>query len=135
MKSASSDQLTVIFDGTCGFCTATKTLLGKLDHDNRLTWIPCQHLSGDDEPARLCQTSVVAIDNDGQITIGPQAFASIAGMLVGSAIPLRIATLPGIRTMLGLGYHGISLIRSRIPGVSPWCDQHPEDCRPAVHDR
>lgn len=72
----------------------------------------------------------MSITADGTIDTGAQAFARILNVVTGSRLPLAIATLPVLCQMLSLGYHGIALIRTRLPGVEPWCAQHPETCRP-----
>lgn len=129
--SSTPEQLTVVFDGTCGFCTATVQRLGSWDRHQRITWIPCQRLPGAHEASRLCDKTVVSIRPDGSMTTSAQAFAAILGTITGSSIPLRIASLPVLGSILNLGYHGIARVRSHLPGTAPWCTQHPKDCHPA----
>lgn len=126
----SSSQLTVIFDGTCGFCTHTVRLLRTNDRQSRITWIPCQQLNHDDSIRKLCADAVVAITEEGAIDTGAQAFFHIIGTMSGSPWPVRIASLPVISSLLSLGYRVIARVRSHLPGDIPWCDQHPDDCQP-----
>lgn len=131
MTTSSSDQLTVIFDGTCGFCTAIRERLEQRDRRDCIIWIPCQRFTHDRDAPNLCERTVVSITPEGAMNTGAQAFARILTVLTGSPLPIQIATLPGLCALLSLVYRGIARVRSRIPGGVPWCDQHPEDCHPA----
>ncbi len=126
-----SAQLTVIFDGMCGFCTRTVRLLRARDPDSRITWVPCQRLASDDTLRRPCEAAVIAITETGEHSTGAQAFARILTTLTGSYWPVRIAALPVAQTLLSLGYRLIALLRSRLPGDDPWCNQYPDDCLPS----
>ena len=131
MTSSSNVQLTVVFDGTCGFCTATRSRIERYDRCHHLHWVPCQQLTANGDTPQLCERTVVTITPEGIVDTGAQAFARILTTLSGSAWPIRIATLPVLCTLLTLGYTGIARVRGRLPGVTPWCDQHPEDCTAA----
>lgn len=130
MTIASGDQLTVIFDGTCGFCTDIRQRLEQRDRHHRIAWVPCQQMAHDGETPQLCMRTVVSITPDGTMNTGAQAFARILTVLSGSPLPIQFATLPGLCSLLSLGYRGIARVRRHLPGVTPWCDRHPEDCRP-----
>ncbi len=127
---SSSPQLTVIFDGGCGFCTRTVRLLRVRDRESRITWVPCQRITNDETRSRLCANAVVAIADGEEDATGAQAFARILTTITGSSLPVRIAALPVVSHMLAMGYWVIALLRTRLLGDSPWCAQHPDECLP-----
>jgi predicted DCC family thiol-disulfide oxidoreductase YuxK len=48
---------------------------------------------------------------------------------IGSVLPLLVYYLPGIRQLQDLIYSLIASNRSRLPGDTPYCTQHPAECR------
>jgi predicted DCC family thiol-disulfide oxidoreductase YuxK len=130
MIPSSSNRLTVIFDGTCGFCTAIRRHIDRYDPDQRLAWVPCQAMPASAAEKPLCDRTVITITPDGSRNTGVQAFARIVATLTGSQWPVTSATLPVIRPLLALVYWGIARLRHRLPGDTPWCEQHPRECWP-----
>ena len=127
-------KLTVIFDGECGVCTRTIRYLRDRDADGVLTFRPCQSL--DDRGFRGvlpadCRRSVWAIASDGRTAQGSDAAFLILAALWSNWWPWRLGTLPGIRQIGQNVYQLVARNRRRLPGDTPWCQQHPEDCDPA----
>lgn len=117
-----SSRVTIIFDGTCGFCTRQVRYLHKLDRHNRLSSQPCQFVKHDPfyqlEDAD-CGAMAWAISDDGRREGGAQAFTLVASILLDSEWPVRVGRLPGIRQVLNLGYQIIARNRYRLPGDVP----------------
>src|SRR5690625_2251884 len=84
MLTPSSDQLTVIFDGTCGFCTAIRQRIARRDPHGRIAWVTCQQLAATGAASALCMETVISITPDGVVNTGAQAFARILTALSGS---------------------------------------------------
>jgi predicted DCC family thiol-disulfide oxidoreductase YuxK len=117
-----SPRVTVIFDGTCGFCTRQVRFLHKLDRHHRLASKPCQHVKHDPTYGLEnvdCGAMAWAISDDGRREAGAQAFTLVASVLLDSQWPLRIGRFPGIRQALALGYWIIARNRYRFPGDVP----------------
>ncbi len=106
-------------------------LIRARDRESRIAWVPCQRITNDATRSRLCANAVVAAADGQEDAIGAQAFARILTTLTGSPWPIRIAALPVLRHLLAAGYWMIARLRTRLPGDSPWCAQHPEECQPA----
>lgn len=124
-------NITVIFDGECGVCTRTIRELRKRDSRNVLTFRPCQSIPLDGWQGvtpRKCLRSVWAIADDGTIASGSDAAALILTAMMNNRWPYRIGTLPGIRQVLQFGYGIIAKNRRKLPGDTPWCQQHPDEC-------
>lgn len=127
------DHVTVIFDGTCGFCTRSIRYLHRLDRQGRVTSIACQvaqrngqyELEGVD-----CGESAWALTADGRREAGGQAAMLIASTLLRRSWPVTIGRLPGIRHALAFGYRTIATNRYRLPGDTPWCGANPGKCEP-----
>ena len=117
-----SSGVTIVFDGTCGFCTRQVRYLHKLDKHNRLSSHPCQIVKHDPlyrlEDAD-CGAMVWAICEDGRREGGAQAFTLVVSTLIDREWPVRVGRLPGVRQVLNLGYQIIARNRYRLPGDVP----------------
>ena len=127
MDTPSGDQLTVIFDGTSALYSGIRRWL---DAPGRIAWIPCQATEPNARGGRLCERTLVAITADGDIDTGWRALARALSAATGSRWPYRIGTLPLICPLLSMAFVGLASLLRRLPGVTPWCDRHPEACRP-----
>jgi predicted DCC family thiol-disulfide oxidoreductase YuxK len=134
MTTPSDNQLTVIFDGTCGFCTDMRSHIERRDHDRRVAWLPCQATRAGGGSGRMCDRTVVSITPEGNVDTGARAMGRILTVVTGSPWPYRLATMPILCPLLSMVYAIIARVRSRLPGGTPWCDEHPEECRPGAHD-
>ena len=48
---------------------------------------------------------------------------------LGTRLPVWLYEIPGLRPLQDGVYAVIARIRSRLPGVTPHCEEYPEDCR------
>jgi predicted DCC family thiol-disulfide oxidoreductase YuxK len=118
----SSPRVTLIFDGTCGFCTRQVRRIHALDKHQRIASEPCQYVQDDPryglEDAD-CGAMAWAIAEDGRKAGGAQAFTLVASVLLGRQWPVTVGRLPVIRQVLDQGYRVIAKNRYRFPGDTP----------------
>jgi predicted DCC family thiol-disulfide oxidoreductase YuxK len=125
------DHVTVIFDGTCGFCTRSIRYLHRLDRHNRVTSIACQVAQQDAQYGLAgvdCGESAWALTADGRREAGGQAAMLIASTLLQRRWPVAVGRLPGIRHALALGYRATANNRYRLPGDTPYLSANPGKC-------
>ena len=125
-------QLTLVFDGTCGFCTRSVRLLNALDRHRRVRAVPFQ--KGDVRASvgltvEECEETAWAIAPDGGRYRGAEAVNAAVAAAVGSALPLLLYSLPGVRKLQDFVYHLVASNRSLLPGDRPYCAQQPAKCR------
>ena len=107
-------------------------LLKALDRNRRVTTVPFQKTgvpSSVGLSAEECEASAWAIAPDGGRYRGAEAMNALVAAALGSAVPLLVYYLPGIRQLQDFIYSLIASNRSRLPGDRPYCDQHPAECR------
>jgi predicted DCC family thiol-disulfide oxidoreductase YuxK len=125
-------HLTLVFDGACGFCTRSVRLLKALDRNGRVTVVPFQKTG---TPASVgltleeCKASAWAIAPDGGYYRGAEAVNALVAAALGTAVPLLLYYLPGIRQLQDFIYFLIAYNRSRLPGDQPYCAQHQAECQ------
>ena len=107
-------------------------LLKALDRDRRVTAVPFQK-SGIPASVGLtleeCEASAWAIAPDGGRYRGAEAVNASVACALGTAVPLLLYYLPGIRQLQEFVYSLIASNRSRLPGDRPYCAQRPAECR------
>jgi predicted DCC family thiol-disulfide oxidoreductase YuxK len=107
-------------------------LLKALDRNRRVTAVPFQK-SGTPASVGLtleeCEASAWAIAPDGGRYRGAEAMNALVAAVLGTAIPLLLYRLPGIRQVQDFIYSVVASNRSRLPGDQPYCSQHPAECR------
>ena len=107
-------------------------LLKTLDRNRRVTAVPLQK-SGIPASVGLtleeCKASAWAIAPEGERYRGAEAMNALVACALGSALPLLLYNLPGIRQMQDFIYSLIASNRSRLPGDTSYCAQHPAECR------
>ena len=107
-------------------------LLKALDRNRRVTAVPFQK-SGTPASVGLtleeCKTSAWAIASNGGRYRGAEAVNAVVAAALGTAVPLLLYNLPGIRQLQNFVYSLIASNRSRLPGDRPYCAQHPAECR------
>ena len=107
-------------------------LLKTLDRNRRVTAVPFQK-SGIPASVGLtleeCKASAWAIAPEGERYRGAEAMNALVACAIGTALPLLLYNLPGIRQMQDFIYSLIASNRSRLPGDTPYCTQHPAECR------
>ena len=107
-------------------------LLKALDRNRRVTAVPFQK-SGVPASVGLtlkeCQASAWAIVPDSTRYRGAEAVNTLVAVALGTAVPLLLYRLPGIRQVQDFIYSLIASNRSRLPGDRPYCAQFPAECR------
>jgi len=107
-------------------------LIERLDRDRRVTAVPYQK-PGAPASAGLtikeCEKAVWAVAPDDGRYRGAGAVNASLAVATGVALPLLAYSLPGIRQLEDLAYGFIAAVRGKLPGVEPYCKQHPEECR------
>jgi predicted DCC family thiol-disulfide oxidoreductase YuxK len=107
-------------------------LLKALDRNRRVTAVPFQK-SGVPASVGLtlqeCKASAWAIETDGSRYRGAEAMNALVACALGTAVPLLVYYLPGIRQLQDFIYSLVASNRSRLPGDRPYCAQHPAECR------
>jgi predicted DCC family thiol-disulfide oxidoreductase YuxK len=125
-------QLTLVFDGTCGFCTRSVRLLKAIDRDCRVTAVPFQK-SGVPASVGLtveeCEATAWAIAPDGGRYQGAEAVNAAVAAALGVRVPLLLYSLPGMKQLQDLTYYLVASNRGRLPGDRSYCGQHPAECR------
>ena len=107
-------------------------LLKALDRNRRVTAVPFQKTG---VPASVglsleeCKASAWAIAPDGRRYRAAEAMNALVAVALGSALPLLVYYLPGIRQLQDFIYSVVASNRSRLPGDRPYCAQHPAECR------
>jgi predicted DCC family thiol-disulfide oxidoreductase YuxK len=125
------DQVTVVFDGTCNFCTWTIQQLDWLDRHQRVRVQPFQ---GPGVLARYGLTQAQteeaawAITPRGNRYQGAAAVNLTVAVALGTRLPYLIYRLPGVRQLQDALYGLIARNRRFIRGVVPYCKQHPKAC-------
>jgi predicted DCC family thiol-disulfide oxidoreductase YuxK len=76
-----------------------------------------------------CEASAWAIAPDGSRYRGAEAMNALVAAALGTALPLLLYYLPGIRQVQDFIYSVVASNRSRLPGDRPYCTQHPAECR------
>lgn len=155
-RAARPAELTVLFDGHCGFCTRCVDAVEARDPQGRIAFLAHQ-VPGVRERHGVTRAQAEyqlwAIGPGGERAGGAQAVAAILDTLLGSGGRLEIgarlghgsderahragrrgpleraARLPGVEQLLDAAYQWVARNRSRFPGTTPWCEAHTGTCR------
>ncbi|HEY9416008.1 MAG TPA: DUF393 domain-containing protein [Pseudonocardia sp.] len=123
------EQPVLVFDGQCGFCMRALGWLHRLDHKKRIETLPHQRPGVPESIGATpseCSESLQWRGSDSVRLEGAAAVNAALGTAVGTGLPLAVYRhTSGIQERL---YRLVADNRSRLPGVSPWCADHPEDC-------
>ena len=107
-------------------------LLKALDRDRRVTAVPFQK-SGVPASVGLtveqCEETAWVILPDGRRYGGAEAVNAAVAVALGTAVPLLVYSLPGIKQLQDLVYSLVATNRNRLPGDRPYCAQQPAECR------
>jgi predicted DCC family thiol-disulfide oxidoreductase YuxK len=107
-------------------------LLKALDRDRRVTAVPFQK-SGVPASVGLtleeCEATAWAIASDGGRYRAAEAVNAAVAVALGTAVPLLLYSLPGIKQFQDLVYSLVASNRDRLPGDRPHCVQQPAECR------
>lgn len=106
-------------------------LVGAFDRHRRVTAVPFQR-PGVPEALGLtvaqCELSVWAIAPDGATYRTAAAVSLVGAVALGTPLPLWLVSVPGVRALLEAAYRWVARNRSRFPGDTPYCAQHPGAC-------
>lgn len=125
-------HLDLIFDGRCGFCTRAVGWVHRLDRHRRISTHAYQ------EPDVLerfgltesqAHTAVWAVVG-GTPSAGAAAVAETLDTALGTRIFGKLYRIPPVRTAQDRVYQWVADHRGKFPGVTPWCECHPENCEP-----
>jgi predicted DCC family thiol-disulfide oxidoreductase YuxK len=119
------EQLAVIFDGTCGFCSATARRMASWDWRHAVVWLPGQAegLAGATGLSQADTSAAAwAITPDGRRLRGAAAMLCAVDALLPAGVPVfsSLYTLPGLRQVSDVLYDWLAANRHRIPGA-PAC--------------
>jgi predicted DCC family thiol-disulfide oxidoreductase YuxK len=124
-------RLTLLFDGSCDFCTRIVRLVRAVDRGERITIVPFQKPGEPDRhglTVSQCEGSVWAITPDGATFHAAAAANLTAAVALGVPLPLWLYAIPGVEMVQEAAYRFIARTRSLLPGDTPYCEQHPEEC-------
>ncbi len=127
-----SGRLMLIFDGACGFCTWAARWIKSLDRHRRVAIVPFQKPGVPEQVGltrKQCEKAAWAVEPDGTRHRGAAAIHAALAWALGFPSLLRLYDLPIIRPIEDALYACIAASRKRLPGVIPYCEQHPEECR------
>ncbi len=117
-------QVTLLFDGCCGFCTRTIHWLSRLDRQQRVRPVPYQ-LRGAPRrhglTAAECAAAAWAVDADGTPHRGAAAVNVALAAALGTSVPVRLYRVRPIGRLQDRAYAWVARHRSRLPGTTPWC--------------
>ncbi|HTK63479.1 MAG TPA: DCC1-like thiol-disulfide oxidoreductase family protein [Pseudonocardia sp.] len=123
------EQPVLVFDGQCGFCMRALGWLRLLDRNQRIEALPHQRPGVPESIGATpseCAESLQWRGPDSRRLEGAAAVNAALGTAVGTGLPLAVyRRTSGIQDRL---YRLVAENRRRLPGVSPWCAEHPEDC-------
>ena len=125
------NRITVIFDGSCNFCTWTIQQLTWLDRHHRVQVLPFQGPGVLDRyglSQAEAEAAAWAITPRGNRYSGAAAVNLTVSVALGTRLPYLFYRLPGIRQAQDALYGLIARNRRFIRGVVPYCEQHPQAC-------
>ncbi len=103
----------------------------RLDRGRRVTAEPYQK-SGVPASVGLtvaqCETAAWVVLPDGRRWPAAAAISLTLATALDSEVPLWFYALPGVRHLQEHAYRWVAANRSRFPGDTPYCQQHPEEC-------
>lgn len=117
------DQLLVIYDGTCGFCSRVAARAAKLDWRRKALWLPSQTF----ELAPLVGLTAAdtnaaawAVTPTGAYRRGAGAIAAVLDAFLPGGPPLLTAIyrLPGLRQLGDRAYDWVAQNRGRFAGTA-----------------
>lgn len=123
----------LVFDGQCGFCMRALGWLRLLDRGQLIDARPHQRPG---VPGSIgatpdeCAESLQWRGPDGMRLEGAAAVNAALGTAVGTGLPLKLYRRTA--TVQERVYRLVAENRRRLPGVSPWCVEYPEDCGPGT---
>ena len=124
-------RLILIFDGSCDFCTRTVRLVRAIDRRGGIATVPFQQPGAPERhglTVAQCEEAVWAITPDGFPYRAAAAANLTAAVALGVPLPLWLYAIPGVGPLQELAYEIVARNRGLLPGDTPYCEQHPEEC-------
>jgi predicted DCC family thiol-disulfide oxidoreductase YuxK len=110
-------RLTVLFDGTCNLCRGSVQGVKRFDAARRIEFLDLHHPSARERFPQVnreeAMRSMQAVDSNGNVSTGSNAWARIGMLLPGWKWVAWILLVPGIRFMAGTFYAWIARNRYR----------------------
>lgn len=122
--AAPDDRPVLLYDGDCGFCTASVGFLRRRVEIARLQAQPWQRADLTQLPVSVeqCREAVQLVFPDGSRLAGAAAVAAVLRRARGWWPLLgRALQLPVVREIAEVGYRVVAAGRSRLPGGTPGC--------------
>jgi len=107
-------------------------LVHLLDRRHRVTLAPFQKPgvpAAHGLSVAQCEAAAWAITPGGQRYPAAAAINLTLAVALGTRLPLWIYAVPGIRQLQDAAYAWVVRNRGRLPGVTPYCEQFPGECR------
>ncbi len=126
------ERLTLIFDGSCGFCTRSVGHVQALDRGNRVVVVPFQQVgvaAANGLTLAQCEAAAWAITPDHRRLRGAAAMAMVLAVAMQTRIPLLLYALPRLRQLQEAAYAWVARNRQWLPEVRPYCAAHPDACQ------
>jgi len=110
-------DLTVLFDGSCNLCRASAERVRRFDRANRIEFLDVNDSSTTQQFPQVNREEALrwmqAVDSNGKLYSGSDAWARIGSRLPGWKIIAWILLVPGIRWLAGEIYAWIARNRYR----------------------
>ncbi len=104
--------------------------VGALDRRRRVTTVPYQK-PGAPEAHGLsvaeCEAAAWAVTPGGSYA-GAAATNTVLAAVLGTRLPLLLYATPGIKLLQDGAYAWVARNRRRLPGDTPYCRRHPDEC-------
>ncbi len=117
-----AESITLIFDGSCGFCTLSVDVLRALDWRHSIHAVPFQR-SGIPEAAgltrRQCQYAVWLTTPAGKRYSSAGAASRALDQLVVAPIFSLLYAIPGLHQLEDAVYRWVAAHRGLLPGIRP----------------
>ncbi len=117
MVSYDKPQLVIYFDGSCPLCRAEIRHYGTKDDAGMLSFVDasrCGENVAEDLPRHEAMSRFHVRRSDGTLVSGAAAFIAIWQVLPGWRLLAPVAALPGIRSVLELGYRVFLPVRPHL---------------------
>ncbi|WP_376793100.1 thiol-disulfide oxidoreductase DCC family protein [Thermoflexus sp.] len=124
-------EVILLFDGRCGFCTRAIRWLKRWDRWDRIRPVPFQRPGAPEHyglTREACEQAVWAITPNGARHRGASAILVAVGAALGCPWLQTLYRLPVFRPIADALYEWVAAHRGRLPGVRPYCEEHPEEC-------